>query len=154
MRALRGILGLCVLASGALGLGRVATQAGAQQAHKAQVLVPKLMLGAPLQAPHTSKEQALAAAIAEFGSGPFSNPSSVEFGSFTDNNLHRQTKAGLQPVGTVDVWKITAGGLNIPRSCALRAGTRLTQSSCPPAAHTLVVFIEDATGRFLEGQAF
>lgn len=98
-----------------------------------------------------TKAQALALAESQFGKATFAHGYSAAYGSFTENASRQNTGAGLQAIGTRNVWKFTVTGNFAPRPCAF---SQNGPPSCPPDPHTLVVIVDDHSGRFLEGISY
>lgn len=140
-------LGVCVVfvilsgTAGHAGAQSVTPRAGQRDA----------TLGAPAQAPILTRDGALTAAQAIFDSSLFTHPFAVDYGSFVSDLRVRDAGSGdWVPVGKRDVWKITVTGLNLPSPGGRRPG-----STAPVLyMHTLVIFIDDKTGEYLQATSF
>lgn len=96
-----------------------------------------------------SRDSALKVIVQQFGPGIANRATGVEYGSFVDNNYRRMTPLGLQSIGKRDVWKITATGLDLERPC----GVTVAPGGCGQL-HTLVLFVDDKTGSYIEGVGY
>lgn len=156
-RVVIGVVLLGLIAAGAAGglsiKGRMASAAASPYG---QVIVPNLVLTAPLSPAQLTKEGALAVAKRKLEPSMFTHPFTVQYGSFDESGLALRLggpDSTLQRLGVRDVWKITITGLRIVRPCGsfFRAGTA---PKCPPPVSTLAVFVDDKLGQVLESEGY
>jgi hypothetical protein len=151
-------MGACVLAgiaaSTSLVIGHVVKGVEAQQSRPG-VMVPTLPALAVASAPaRMTKADVLAAASTEFGTSIASHPTTIQYGSFSDPHLQVRGGTRMVPAGARNVWRVTVTGLDVSRPCDVKSSDLNNQAACPPAAQTLIMYFDDASGKFLEGVAY
>lgn len=95
--------------------------------------------------------EAIAAAKNVFDGSLFTHPFTTEYGSiYVGRQVQDAVTGEWRTVGPRDVWKITISGLNLPTPGGRRPG-----ANAPVLyAHTLVIYVDDKTGKYLQATSF
>lgn len=143
----------CLVLALATGTAYVAHRVEAQQSAPG-VMTPSIpQLGDPSGPAHMSRQAVLSVARTEFGSALTAHPLTMQYGSFTDEHLQVRGPSGMVPFGTRNVWMVTVSGMDISRTCDVPASQEGKHPVCP-SAHIMVMYIDDTSGKLIEGMAF